>query len=601
MKKCPNGHEVSDEVKFCPICGAEVVEKKARFCPQCGYERQGSEKFCPKCGAAFEASKVVEKKKSRRGFAIASSLCLLALVIAGAIWYYLNHFQQDYSLEKLAAVVVECDEVRNFHDGLAAIRKDNKWGYLDKEGKLVISYTFDEANDFCEGYAILQKGDKWGFIDKTGKEVIPCVYDMVEDFHEGLALVMKDGKYGYIDKTNKQVIPRKYDAGKNFSEGLAAVLKGDKWGYIDKKGKEVISCVYERAEAFHEGLALVSKDEKYAFINKDGEGVLALGDKYIEVRGFHDGLALVESENGESLRYGFIDKKGKVVIPEIYYSYRGDYGEFHDGYAIVYKDGEGFGAIDKTNKVIIPFKDDQYITFSEGLFCVRGNEKHSFFDTNGNRAISSIFDSGSDFSEGLAAVKKDDIWGFVDKKGNSTFDVQNEDVQKIVQEKIQEKKEEIRRQKEEEERREEEERIRIEEENKPTNKFYNIASSGNYVWESNGYGFDYGEGERTLLYFYPNNKDGGRMTYLNVPKDYNGYSRNLSGTGSYSVSGEYITCIIHGRNFLMGTSWNKTISFVVEKNNDVITLNRLSNVGHEVTNLYYIQKTKSIQDPYLNQ
>lgn len=66
MKKCPNGHEVSDEVKFCPICGAEVVEKRAKFCPQCGTERKENQKFCPQCGAAFEASRIVEKKKPKR-------------------------------------------------------------------------------------------------------------------------------------------------------------------------------------------------------------------------------------------------------------------------------------------------------------------------------------------------------------------------------------------------------------------------------------------------------------------------------------------------------------------------------------------------------
>jgi hypothetical protein len=56
----------------------------------------------------------------------------------------------------------------------------------------------------------------------------------------------------------------------------------------------------------------------------------------------------------------------------------------------------------------------------------------------------------------LVAVSKDGINGYVDKNGNSTFDVQDDEVKKLVQAKIEKRKEE--------ERRAEEERKRIEEE-----------------------------------------------------------------------------------------------------------------------------------------
>jgi hypothetical protein len=46
----------------------------------------------------------------------------------------------------------------------------------------------------------IRKDEKWGFIDKTGKEVIPCIYDCAHPFSEGLASVGKDGGWKYIDK-----------------------------------------------------------------------------------------------------------------------------------------------------------------------------------------------------------------------------------------------------------------------------------------------------------------------------------------------------------------------------------------------------------------
>ena len=45
---------------------------------------------------------------------------------------------------------------------------------------------------FSEGLASVKKDDKWGYIDKTGKEVIPCQYSARgTDFKEGLCFVDK--------------------------------------------------------------------------------------------------------------------------------------------------------------------------------------------------------------------------------------------------------------------------------------------------------------------------------------------------------------------------------------------------------------------------
>ena len=51
--KCPNGHEVTDNVKYCPTCGAETVSEN-KFCTKCGSERMGTEKFCSQCGTPFD-------------------------------------------------------------------------------------------------------------------------------------------------------------------------------------------------------------------------------------------------------------------------------------------------------------------------------------------------------------------------------------------------------------------------------------------------------------------------------------------------------------------------------------------------------------------
>ena len=133
-------------------------------------------------------------------------------------------------------------------DGLASVKLNNKYGYIDKTGKEVIPLKYDGVdvlfNSFEEGLVRVELNGKYGFIDKTGKEVIPLKYDFVGDtfdsFREGLARVELNGKYGFIDKTGKEVIPLQYDNiyDDYFKNGFAKVKLGNEEFYIDKNGNK---------------------------------------------------------------------------------------------------------------------------------------------------------------------------------------------------------------------------------------------------------------------------------------------------------------------------------------------------------------------------
>ena len=101
---------------------------------------------------------------------------------------------------------------------------------------------YDWKDTYHEGLAIVKLNNKYGFIDKTGKEVIPIKYDNAWSFSEGLASVKLNNKYGFIDKTGKEVIPIKYDDAWGFSEGLAFVELNGKLFYINKRGECVKDC-----------------------------------------------------------------------------------------------------------------------------------------------------------------------------------------------------------------------------------------------------------------------------------------------------------------------------------------------------------------------
>ena len=83
---------------------------------------------------------------------------------------------------------------------------DGKYGFkLKSSGEIVIPPKYDLAGSFSEGLAAVKLNGKYGFIDKTGKEVIPLKYDGAYSFRKGLAKVKLNGKWIKIDKNGNRV------------------------------------------------------------------------------------------------------------------------------------------------------------------------------------------------------------------------------------------------------------------------------------------------------------------------------------------------------------------------------------------------------------
>lgn len=58
-------------------------------------------------------------------------------------------------------------------------KKDGKYGYVDKTGKVIVEHIYDDAREQNEyGYSAIKKDGKWGAIDRTGKVVLEPKYDL---------------------------------------------------------------------------------------------------------------------------------------------------------------------------------------------------------------------------------------------------------------------------------------------------------------------------------------------------------------------------------------------------------------------------------------
>ena len=102
--------------------------------------------------------------------------------------------------------------VYEFNEDLAGVITvpGESGGYIDKQGNTVIDmngYDLTELRPFTQGLAVVRKDGKFGAIDKTGALVFPLEYDSMSDFNEGYALATKNNELIVLKATGEVSVP----------------------------------------------------------------------------------------------------------------------------------------------------------------------------------------------------------------------------------------------------------------------------------------------------------------------------------------------------------------------------------------------------------
>ncbi|MGL6201974.1 MAG: WG repeat-containing protein [Lachnospiraceae bacterium] len=129
-------------------------------------------------------------------------------------WYQIDGAYAIYSDKQLATDFIY-EQCGSYSEGLLAVMKDGKWGYVDGQGEVVIPLEYDATweqyeetyesgqIDYCyaatEGFLILRQEGKWELCDLAGNVVIPSgCFEAIRPVYEGKCWVKKDGKWGVI-------------------------------------------------------------------------------------------------------------------------------------------------------------------------------------------------------------------------------------------------------------------------------------------------------------------------------------------------------------------------------------------------------------------
>ena len=160
--------------------------------------------------------------------------------------------------------------VGNFREGFATIRLNNKWNYINQEGKILSDLWYDYCDIFKNGFARVQIGNKHTFIREDGKRLNNEWYDYCFTFENGFARVKISDKYTFIREDGQHINDEWYDYCDNFKNGFACVKLGEKWTFIREDGQHINDEWYDWCNDFKNGFARVGIGGKLYKINTSG-------------------------------------------------------------------------------------------------------------------------------------------------------------------------------------------------------------------------------------------------------------------------------------------------------------------------------------------
>ena len=291
-----------------------------------------------------------------------------------------NAFQIYDAMQKRKLVSEEADKQRSlieysftlterFQDagpfgnmsGLAAVKTEDKWGFINKNGETKVHASFKKVGLMSEISPVIDENNEPFFIDKNGNRKINASFFEEKDSSfgkiteflgtgEGRTLASNGSSVAFFDLESGNRLPGDYQNATISSKGVFGATKdGSTWALVNLDGTELTDYKYQeilvdlKGNPYRANALIVKDNDMYCLINENGNPIsnekyskayafndngpaaVKKGDKWIfveengqekdlgefqEARSFSDGLAAVELNN----KWGYINLDGEVVI-----------------------------------------------------------------------------------------------------------------------------------------------------------------------------------------------------------------------------------------------------------------------------------------------
>lgn len=305
----------------------------------------------------------------------------------------------------------------SFSNGLAKAYYDNSNVLINELGKVIVISEDKNIDPFIDNdyddnrimFKEKNNEDLYGYINRNGEVVIEAQFQMAKGFREGLAPVqLVSGEWCYIDKNGQVLIKNNYVEASKFHNGIAKTRReSDKSNteqtmrkdiFINHDGIEIK--VYENIDLEYEYFTDFSEERAFKLI-WPRESVDWTVEEYDDYKW--------------NSKWSLIDKSFNSVSQRQFQ----EVSDFVDGYAVVRVD-DYYGVIDRDGEIIIPFEYDE-LKYSNGIFLYSDDDLWGAINSRNEGIINPIYsylyyDAYENF-----IYKKDNLYGLINKTGDISF------------------------------------------------------------------------------------------------------------------------------------------------------------------------------------
>ena len=266
---------------------------------------------------------------------------------------------RKYFVNPRKGTVDKYSEIGEFHNGLALVKSEKGYNYINEQGELISPVWFKKATDFHNGYALVGEGNILNFIDTEGnylfkepkiigtdsqfypngtaivrylnegttiinykgKKLIPF-FESIDPFKGKYAVATKKGTIfhqgtntafwhyeNYIIDSEGNTFSTSFEYLKQVDENFFVAgksAKGKKY-LINAQGERIGQNEFDdHLYEFKEGYMVVENNGVRNLIGKDGEYLYK--NWYIDISPLKDGVCKVKAEND----YSYLNKYGEL-------------------------------------------------------------------------------------------------------------------------------------------------------------------------------------------------------------------------------------------------------------------------------------------------
>ncbi|QVK19086.1 WG repeat-containing protein [Mycoplasmatota bacterium] len=185
-------------------------------------------------------------------------------------------------------IPIKYKEANDFNNHKAVV-KATKYQLIDLEGNILQEYPYAYVGNYGEGRLVIKIQDKCGYINETGEVIINPQYQICHAYKDDYAIVNQEQElyntYGLIDLEGKELFKPIYNhliplGEKRYAVGLAKNKNKPYLGILyaigNEMGEFLTDFKYEQIKPYYNHLASATKNNKTFFIDLNGEIIESL-------------------------------------------------------------------------------------------------------------------------------------------------------------------------------------------------------------------------------------------------------------------------------------------------------------------------------------